>query len=44
MGNIEKALQDLENAVKSNDTVASVKVTITLKKSKSSKATPKDDK
>ena len=41
MGNIEKALQDLENAVKSNDTVASVKVTITLKKPQSSKATPK---
>ena len=38
MKNITKALQDLEKAVNSNDTVASVKVTITLKKSKPSKA------
>lgn len=38
MQNITKALQDLEKAVNSNDTVASVKVTITLKKSKPSKA------
>lgn len=44
MENITKALQDLAQAVKSNDTVERVKVTITLKKPKSSKAKPKDDK
>jgi len=43
MGNIEKALQDLENAVKNNDAVASVKVIINLKKPKPSKADPKAD-
>ena len=37
MKNITKALQDLAKAVESNDTVASVKVTITLKKPKESK-------
>jgi hypothetical protein len=42
MDKIEKALQDLAEAVKSNETVESVKVTITLKKPKPSKAT--DDK
>nr|DAD83082.1 MAG TPA: hypothetical protein [Caudovirales sp. ct1Jx6] len=44
MDNITKALQDLMKAVESNDTVASVKVTITLKKSKSSKAKTPDNK
>lgn len=44
MENITKALQDLAKAVKSNDTVERVKVTITLKKPKSSKAKTKDDK
>ena len=43
MGDIKKALQDLEKAVKSNDTVERVKVTITLKNPKSSKAKSKDD-
>lgn len=42
MEKITKALQDLAEAVKSNDTVASVKVTITLKKPKTSKATNGD--
>ena len=41
MKNITKALQDLAKAVESNDTVASVKVTITLKKPKASKANAK---
>lgn len=44
MENITKALQDLARAVESNKTVSSVKVTINLKKPKSSKAKPKDDK
>lgn len=44
MENITKALQDLANAVKSNDTVERVKVTITLKKPKSSKAKSKSGK
>ena len=43
MENITKALQDLAEAVKSNDTVERVKVTITLKKPKTSKAKPKGD-
>lgn len=38
MQDITKALQDLAKAVESNDTVQSVKVTITLKKPKSNKA------
>lgn len=38
MKDITKALQDLAKAVESNDTVQSVKVTITLKKPKSNKA------
>lgn len=41
MEEITKALKDLAKAVKSNDTVERVKVTITLKKPKSSKAKPK---
>ena len=41
MDNITKALQDLAKAVKGNDTVERVKVTITLKKPKSSKAKTK---
>jgi hypothetical protein len=44
MTNITKALQDLAKAVKSNDTVERVKVTITLKKPKTSKADHKGDK
>lgn len=44
MTEITKALQDLAKAVKSNDTVERVKVTITLKKPKSSKAETKGDK
>ena len=44
MQSITKALQDLAKAVESNKTVASVKVTINLKKPKPSKANPKDDK
>lgn len=39
MENIQKALQDLSKAVESNQTVERVKVTITLKKPKSNKAT-----
>ena len=35
---IEKALTDLAKAVKSNPTVESVKITITLKKQKTDKA------
>ena len=41
MQEITKALQDLAKAVKGNDTVERVKVTITLKKPKSSKASTK---
>ena len=41
MTNITKALQDLAKAVESNETVKSVKVTITMQKPKSSKAKPK---
>ncbi len=44
MDNIEKALRDLVDAVKSNETVERVTVTITLKKPKPNKAKPKDDK
>ncbi len=39
----EKALQDLAEAVNSNDTVARVKVTITLVKPKPSKASPESE-
>ena len=42
--NIAKALQELAKAVDGNDTVERVKVTITLKEPKSSKANSKDDK
>lgn len=38
---ITKALQDLAKAVESNETVKSVKVTITMQKPKPSKAKPK---
>lgn len=41
MENITKALQDLAKAVESNETVKSVKVTITMQKPKSNKAKPK---
>lgn len=40
MDSIEKALRELAKAVESNDTVERVKVTITLKKPKPSKARP----
>ena len=40
MENITKALQDLAKAVECNETVKSVKVTITMQKPKSSKAKP----
>lgn len=43
MDNITKALQDLAKAVESNDTVERVKVTITLKKPKTSKAQTKTE-
>lgn len=39
MDSIEKALKDLAKAVKGNDSVERVKVTITIKKPKSNKAT-----
>ena len=41
--NIEKALQDLAEALRSNDTVERVKVTITLVKPKPSKASPESE-
>lgn len=41
MDNITKALQDLAKAVESNNTAERVKVTITLKKPKTSKAQTK---
>ena len=41
MDKIAKALQDLAEAVKSNDNVAKVNVTITLKKPSSGKAKTK---
>lgn len=40
MDNIEKALQNLAEALKSNDSVARVKITITLVKPKPDKAKP----
>lgn len=42
MDSITKALKDLAKAVKSNDTVERVKVTITLKKPKPNKANGAD--
>ena len=42
MDNIEKALRDLAETLKSNDTVERVKVTITLVKPKASKAKPEN--
>lgn len=42
MDNIEKALRDLARALKSNDTVERVKVTITLVKPKPDKAKPEN--
>lgn len=44
MESIAKALKDLAKAVESNGTVASVKVTINLKKPKPNKAKPTADK
>jgi hypothetical protein len=41
MDKIEKALKELQEAVKNNDTVAKVTVTITLTKPKSNRAEPK---
>jgi len=40
MDNIEKALQELARALESNDTVARVKIEITLVKPKPCKAKP----
>lgn len=42
MGEIEKALKDLEKALKDNDSVARVTVTITLVKPKTNKGKKKD--
>ena len=44
MKKIAKALKDLAEAVKTNDTVAKVVVSVTLKKPKANKAKPKADK
>lgn len=40
MDEIKKALQDLADAIDNQDAVASVRITITLKKPKPSKADP----
>lgn len=42
MGEIEKALKDLEKALKNNDSVARVTVTIMLVKPKTNKGEQKD--
>ncbi len=42
MDNIEKALQELAKALKGNDTVERVRVSITLAKPKPSKAKPEN--
>lgn len=44
IGSLEKALLEVANAVKCNDAVESVKITLYLKKPKSSKAKPKESK
>ena len=44
MKSVAKALRDLAEAVKNNDTVAKVDVKITLKKPKPLKTKPKADK
>lgn len=44
MDEIKKALQDMATAIENQNSVESVKITITLKKPKSSKATTTDDK
>lgn len=41
MNELKKALQDIAEAIESNEAVESVKVTITIKKQKPSKATDK---
>lgn len=41
MTELKKALQDIAEAIESNEAVESVKVTITIKKQKPSKATDK---
>lgn len=41
MNELKKALQDIAEAIESNEAVQSVKVTITIKKQKPSKATDK---
>ena len=41
MDNIEKALRELAKALEENDTVARVKIEITLTKPKPDKASPK---
>lgn len=38
MGEIEKALQEVAKVVECNDSVESIKITLTIKKPKSSKA------
>ena len=43
MRDIEKALQELAKAIESNPSVETVKITITLKKPKPSKAEPKEN-
>lgn len=43
MGDVEKALQAIAKAIENQTAVQSVKVTITIKKPKASKATTKDD-
>ena len=44
MDNIKKALQDLAQAIENQTAVESVRISIVLKKPKSDKAKPKDDK
>lgn len=44
MDEIKKALQDLAIAIENQTAVETVRISITLKKPKSSKATTKDDK
>lgn len=44
MDDITKALQDLAKAIENQKAVESVRISILLKKPKTSKANPKDDK
>lgn len=43
MDKIEKALKELQEAVKTNDTITSVRVTITITKPKPDRAKPKTE-